>query len=159
MIIPNKEECIQGDMHAAQIERTVDELSADGTDESYHNICKLLDDEESINVAMKNQRIFILETLGTILRAELEKQIRPNIFEGRNTTELVALYKKTVLLLRRIEFDFPHEYQMELFNHIIRERISVLAVVGIIQSCSCLVDKDKIRNGLVEVLRFGENNE
>lgn len=159
MVIPNRDECIQSDMLAARIEKSVDELSADASDEAYHNICYLMDEGETVSVAMKNQRIFILETFGTILRTELEKQIRPNIFEGRNTTKLITLYKKTVLLLRRIEFDFPLEYQMELFHHINRERMSILAVVGIIQSCNCLVDKNKIRNGLVEVLRFGENNE
>ena len=159
MAIPTREESVQSDKLACQIEDKIEALLVGATEENYYNICKLLDEEESVDISTKNQRIYILEMLGTILRAELQKGINPHIFVKRSIDDLISLYKKTVLLLRRIEFDFPLEYQMEIYEFIVEEQISLLAIVGIIQSSKILIDKDKIRNGLVELLQYGANNE
>lgn len=159
MAVPTKEECVQSDILATQIEKKIEEMNKDASQEDYQNICKLLDEERCVDVSTKSQRIYILEMLGIILKAELQKGIEHNIFEGRNIEELIALYKKITMLLRRIEFDFPLEYQMELYEYIIDERISLLAVIGIIQRSEILIDKEKIRRGLVKILQYGYDNE
>lgn len=112
----------------------------------------ILLDQKASEIASYNQRIYILRILAQIGKIEVERCERKMLFPNRTTDELIILYRVMVLYLRRIEFDFPGEYVDEIAEFIVSENLSATAIVGIIDSARIIIQKNKVRKGIVKIL-------
>ena len=150
MEIPTYQEIKEVNSQAESLEIELNRLLMDEKDNK--KAVGLLLTPESAEIASKNQRIFILLILAHIVKFEIEQNEKTTLFDNRNTDDLICLYQVMVLLLRRIEFDLPDEYLMEISDFILSERISATAVFGIITGARIIVQKDKVRNGIMKLL-------
>jgi hypothetical protein len=149
-LIPTYQEIAKINREAELLENEVNELLKQrGT--GLDAIDCLLD-SKALEIASYNQRIYILRILAQIGRIEIERGERKTIFLNRNTDELITLYRVMILYLRRIEFDFPDEYVNEIAGYIITEKISAIAIVGIIDSARSIILKNKVRKGVIKIL-------
>lgn len=160
MQIPSREQCLENTAKAQLIEEKLNDLFKKDTAESYIEACDLLDREDTFEIAKQNQRIYILTIISIILRAEVENKIDNNICRRRSVDQIIEIYKAMVILLRRIEFDFPMELRMDILNVMESENISRLAAIGIINGSVILFQKEKLMQGLVALLeKENEDND
>lgn len=160
MQIPSREQCLENTAKAQIIEEKLNDLFKKDTAESYIEACDLLDREDTFEIAKQNQRIYILTVISIILRAEVENKIDNNICRRRSVNQIIEIYKAMVILLRRIEFDFPMELRMDILNVMESENISRLAAIGIINGSVILFQKEKLMQGLVALLeKENEDND
>lgn len=155
MQIPSREQCLENTAKAQLIEEKLNDLFKKDTAESYIEACDLLDREDTFEITKQNQRIYILTIISIILRAEVENKIDNNICRRRSVDQIIEIYKEMIILLRRIEFDFPMELRVDILNVMESENISRLAAVGIINGSNILVQKRKLLQGFVDLLAQG----
>ena len=60
-----------------------------------------------------------------------------------------------VFLLRRIEFDFPQEYQEELLYYMNERNLSWVCVIGVIQGAPYLLAKEEVIDKVQKILTKG----
>lgn len=159
MQIPSREQCIENSINADAIEKQVMQLLMYDKPERYIEACDLLDSNKCSEIAKHNQRIYILTIISVILRAEVKEGIDNNICRGRTIDEIIELYKVMVMLFRRMEFDMPSDLCMDILEVIRNENISMMAAIGIVQSSTSLIDKEKIRKGLISLISQGWSND
>lgn len=155
MQIPSGKQCIENSIKAEAVEQQVMQLLMYDKPERYIEACDLLDSENCTEIAQQNQRIYILTIISVILRAEVKDGIVYNICRGRSIDEIIEIYKVLVMLFRRIEFDLPEELCMDILEIISNENISMMAAIGIVQSSTSLIAKEKIRQGLINLISQG----
>ena len=149
-MIPTHQDIKQINIEAELLENKVNELlMRQGT---YSGAMDLLLDSKASEIASYNQRIYILRILAQIGKIELERGEKKMLFHNRTTDDLITLYRTMVLCLRRIEFDFPGEFLNEIADFIVSENLSAIAIVGIIDSARVIIQKDKVRKGIVKIL-------
>lgn len=159
MQIPSGKQCIENSIKAEAVEQQVMQLLMYDKPERYIEACDLLDGTECSEIAKQNQRIYILTIISVILRAEVKEGIDNNICRGRTIDEIIELYKVMVMLFRRMEFDMPSDLCMDILEVIRNQNISMMAAIGIVQSSTSLIDKEKIRKGLISLISQGWSND
>lgn len=121
--------------------------------EDYEKLERILDSKEASELLGKNQEMYILGILNWINKLERDNKVEKTILKGRTISEAVGIYRKIVLLLRRLEFDLPMDYQEEVVEYIRKNEISIIGVWAIVQCTKYLYAKDLIierLNGLLE---------
>lgn len=151
MLIPTYQEIKEVNSKAELLEKEVNRLILQQNDDL--TAIDLLLEPKTSEIALYNQRIYILNLLAQIGRMETERGEVKRLFSNRNTDKLVDLYRTMVLLLRRIEFDLPSEYMRDIADFITSENLGATAIVGIINSSRVILQKDKVRKGIVRILR------
>ncbi len=151
MLIPTYQEIKEVNSKAELLEKEVNRLILQQNDDV--TAIDLLLEPKTSKIALYNQRIYILNLLAQIGRMETERGEVKRLFSNRNTDKLVDLYRTMVLLLRRIEFDLPSKYMRDIADFITSENLGATAVVGIINSSRVILQKDKVRKGVVRILR------
>lgn len=146
-----KEEILEIRKKAQMIEDQINSMIQ--SKEPLEMICERLEKKDASDLSVSDQRIYILCILGTIQRFELQSKSEKKLFENRTTSQLIDLYKKTVLYLRRIEFGLDKELQYELVPYVVQEKISLFAVRGIIMGAIIIRRKDEVWNKVVELFK------
>jgi len=113
-------------------------------DENYCALKNLLDNNDVKELLGKDQELYIINILFEVNRIEIENNVSTVILSGHSLKEAVRIYKELVLLLRRLEFDLPIEYQNELISYMKENGISVIGVWAIIQEAEYLYAKELI---------------
>ena len=150
MELPKFEEIKKINKQAINVEESLNRILAQSSG-CYHAVDILLNPDVK-ELALKNQRIFILVILAHVVKREIQEHETKVLFEGRSVDELIILYQKMILYLRRIEFGFPDEYLPEIAEYIISERISATAVFGIIDGSEIIIRKEKIRTEIIKII-------
>ncbi|MCR5849034.1 MAG: hypothetical protein K6G75_13095 [Lachnospiraceae bacterium] len=150
MFIPTYEEMSTINEKALKIEKSIESLLSDKRD--YDEIEKILSRDEIQEIALRNQRIYIFYSIFDIFVEEKNQNVDCTLLDYRTIDEAINVYKILSLYLRRIEFDLPEIQKNEIISYILRERISMVAVMGIIKSNKRIIQKEKIINGLKEIL-------
>ena len=119
---------------------------------NYGEVISLLSQEDSKELAVHDQRIYMLYIISQIVSAEIDNNISNVLFTGRNCDQLIRLYRILTLFLRRIEFNLPSVLSSEINSYIRTENISIIAVLGVIQNSFSILDKDKVCADLVPIL-------
>lgn len=149
MKIIRKAEYHQIQCKAMAIKKQIDQLIEN---ECYIEVTDLLDQEESRELAGKDAELFVLEIMNNIQKQE-QKLGKTGIFCDRKVHEVVDIYEQIVLFLRRIEFDFPEEYQNELLCYMVQQKLSWICVVGVAQGNPYILDKEKVINKFLKMMK------
>ncbi len=118
----------------------------------YGEAISLLSQEDSKELAVHDQRIYMLYIISQIVSTEIDNNIPNVLFNGRNCDQLIRLYRILTLYLRRIEFNLPSDLSSEINSYIRSENISIIAVLGVLQNNFSILDKDKVCVDLVPIL-------
>lgn len=151
--IPTRGEITAFHIRAREVQNEADRMLANG--EHYMEVCRFLL-KEGDEVSAWDQSMYILTLLAAIAEIESKMQADRYLFEGRTTAQLIRLYRRTVLYLRRIEFDLPAELQREGVDYMLAEQISIPALYGMIRSTRVLQQKEIITERLLGLMQ-GEN--
>lgn len=149
MKIIRKAEYYQIQCKAMVIKKQIDQLIEN---KCYIEVSNLLDQEESRDLAGKDAELFVLEIMNNIQKQEQELG-ESGIFSERKVHELVDIYEQIVFFLRRIEFDFPEEYQNELLGYMVQQKLSWICVVGVAQGNPYILDKEKVINKILKMMK------
>lgn len=150
MKIPTNDEMKQINKEANELENRLGQLLTQSL--GYDQAISLLLTPSVSNLALRNQRIFILFILANVVKREIEAGEKHLLFDGRSVDDLIVLYQKLVLYFRRIEFDLPEEHFHEISEFVISENISATALFGIIDGANILIHKEKIRTGIIKII-------
>lgn len=114
-------------------------------------LCKFLDKQRIMELAAKDSDLFIMEIMK---QAQKQEQLLGmlGVFTNRSLQEIVEVYEQLELLLRRIEFDLPQEYQEELFIYIKQQRLSWVSVFEVIKDAPYILDKRKVTEKVQNML-------
>ena len=148
MKIPTFEEISTINQRATELEKIIDnclELK------EYDQILNLLSLNENMAIAGNNQRIYILYIMFQLMALEIESSGTTSL-EGKTVSQIIRNYRILTLYLRRIEFDFPTEQQLEILEYIKQERLSLELLIGIVIKNSVIIQKQKIINTLSELV-------
>lgn len=82
-----------------------------------------------------NSNLMILNVLIQVFHKEVENNIQPAIFDySLEFDELVKHFVHLKLLIRRLEFDLPLEYQNELYDYCVQTGVSEILILFILQN-------------------------
>lgn len=123
-------------------------------EKKYVNVCKILDEKWVFELSGKNAELFVLQIMKNIQIQEQTMGMR-GIFYNRNINEIVDIYESMVLLLRRIEFDFPQEYQEELLYYMNERNLSWVCAIGVIQGAPYLLAKEEVIDKVQKIFTKG----
>lgn len=151
--IPSRDEITAIHAGAGNVRNEIDRMLEKGR--PYAEICDFIR-TQSRELAAWDQSMHILNRMASIAAIELEAQVDRYLFAGRTTEQIIRLYRRTVLYLRRIEFDLPTELQQAGIDYIKSEQISIFALYGIIQSTRILFCKEIIWERLQKYIQMGE---
>jgi hypothetical protein len=140
MIIPTHDELAEVMIRATEFEREINDLLEKG---EYNTILDRFKHDDIKSIAGRNQRIYILSIMIQLIVMEIDKTGTTSL-AGRNTSEIIRIYKILTLYLRRIEFDLPADTQNDIVNYIKQERLSLPIIVGIISNNSIIIQKQKV---------------
>jgi len=149
MKVPTYDEMVKYNSEAKDLEMLINTLI---TENRYNDIYEILETKESKEIAGRNQTIYILYILSQIMHFEIPQNVDRILFEGRDSEEAIRLYRNLSMYLRRIEFDLPIEYQKEIVDYILSERISVVAIMYVIKYNGSIHQKEKVTLGLKKIL-------
>ncbi len=150
MIIPKRDEIKKIQGYASEIEKQINSCLAEKV--NYSEIIKILSSEKVQEILGKNQNIYILYIMSKVLEFELNQNVPRTVFDGRNTRDIIRLYRILTLYLRRLEFDFSKEYKMETIEYILSEKISMVAVMAIINNNNIIIHKERVISELQNIL-------
>ena len=97
---------------------------------------ELLEIEDILSKQKKwNSNLLILNTLIQVFHKEVEHNIQPAVFDySLELDELAKHFVRLKLLIRRLEFDLPLEYQNELYDYCTQTGVSVFLILSILQN-------------------------
>ena len=150
MRIPTREDILHIQGESIKLRNFVDGLLKDP--DRYPDIISLMSQEQCHQLASLDQDIQYLEIISQIVDLELKNGIDNVLFTGRDVNSVIRTYRILSLFLRRIEFGFPKDLQRDIVSYIIREKISLIALIGIIQSNVTILQKDKVCDDLTSLL-------
>ena len=148
MKIPTFEEISTINQRATELEKIIDNCLEM---KEYDQILNLLSLNENMAIAGNNQRIYILYIMFQLMALEIESSGTTSL-EGKTVSQIIRNYQILTLYLRRIEFDFPTEQQLEILEYIKQERLSLELLIGIVTKNSVIIQKQKIINTLSELV-------
>lgn len=151
MKIPTYEEISMINEGAYNLRQQIDDKIKKKSDIS--QIIQLFSNERIQEIAVKNQSIYILYIVSRIVETEIREGVGRNLFDDRTTDEVIKVYKRLTLYLRRIEFSFPQELQREIIDYVLREKISVVAILAVINKNESIIQKEKVIKGLNDIFR------
>ena len=122
------------------------------SEKKYDKLNMLLKEPENSQYAGNDYRIYTIRILSEINDFETKKGIKKGILCDRTADEAIAIYREMVLLLRRLEFNLPEEYQYEIIPYVLNKNISAEAIWGIIQANMHLRAKDVIIQRLQNIM-------
>ena len=128
-------------------------------------ICRLLRKGELLQIEeiLSNQKewssnLIILNLLIQVFRREVKNNIAPTIFDySLELDELTKHFIHLKLLIRRIEFDLPTEYQQEFYNYCINTGSSIFLILSIIQNN--IFGKEKTCRQIAHIFENAEGND
>lgn len=144
MIIPSHDELKEVMHKAVDFEIEINDFLVK---RDYAKIMDRFKQQEIKEILGRNQRIYILSIMIRLIVVEIEKSGKTTL-EGRDTSQLIRLFRILTLYLRRIEFDFPYNLQNEIVNYIKQEKIGLPIVIGVIANNSVIIQKQKIFDSL-----------
>ena len=148
MKIPTQEDIYLVNQKASKLEEIMDmHLKA----KEYAQIFNLLSTEENKTIAGNNQRIYILYIMFQLMALEIELSGKTSL-EGKNVSQIIRNYQILTLYLRRIEFDFPNDLQIEILDYLKQEKVSLKIVTGIVTKNEVIIQKQKVINRLSEMV-------
>ena len=148
MIIPTYEEIKESNSKALQLENQTNDLLKT---RNYNEIIRIFSDKGVHELAGKNQSIYILMIMFHLMEYEINNTGKTTL-EGKNTTQIIRIYRLLSLYLRRIEFDFLMEEQREILEYINQERIGLEIVLGIISNNTSIIQKQKVADGFSRII-------
>ena len=122
----------------------------------YESIYHAFDDKEMQLLTYKNQKAYLLQIIARLIKYEIDSTGKTS-FDGKNTSEIIRIYRIASLYIRRIEFAFPIEHQKELLLFLQQERISLELLIGIIMNNTKIIHKKEIIEQLSRLI--GDENE
>ncbi len=140
MIIPTHDEIVTVISQASKLEKTINDLLEK---EEYEGIMDIFAKPEIAKVIGRNQNIYILSIMTRLIMVEIKKTGKTSL-QGKNTSQIIRIYKILTLYLRRIEFNLPINLQAEIVDYIKQEKLSLPIVVGIISNNSVIIQKQAI---------------
>ena len=102
-------------------------------------------------IAGSNQRIYILYMMFQLMALEIELSGKTSL-EGKTVSQIIRNYQILTLYLRRIEFDFPNDLQMEVLEYLKQEKVGLKIVVGIVNQNQVILQKQKVIDRLREMV-------
>ena len=148
MIIPTREEIALYNKKTDELERII---NAHLSNKEYEQIVLLFSDKETQVLTFKNSRAYIFQIIARLIKYETDLTSKTS-FENRDISQIARIYRTVSLYLRRLEFDFPTELQMELLNYFEHENLSLELLIGIIMNNTKLVHKQKIIDRLSKLI-------
>lgn len=152
MVIPTYEEIESYNIKSEELDK---KINAYLKENNYASIYLLFDNRETQILTFKNQRAYMLQIMANLIKYETDS-IGNTSFKGRDTSEIIRIYRIISLYLRRIEFNFPSDLQKELLIYLHQEKVSLELVIGIIVNNSKIIHKKEIITQLSELVG-GEN--
>ena len=140
MIIPSYEEIKVYISKSEELDRKINIYLENS---EYEFIYTLFDDKEICLLTNKNQRAYLLWIIARLLKYEIDSTGETSL-KGRNTSEIIRIYKIISLYLRRIEFAFPIDLQKELLIYLQQEKVSLELLIGIIMNNTKIIHKEEI---------------
>jgi hypothetical protein len=115
---------------------------------------EILEVENALLTAEKcDKKLLILVNLLEIFHDEVNCEVKRTVFDySTDIDELVKHYTWTKLMLRRIEFDMPHEYIDEFYDYCENNGVSMCMLNNMIQKN--IIFKKKVCLGLADL--YGE---
>lgn len=153
MIIPSYEEIELYNTKSEQLDKKINTYL---NENDYASIFLLFNNKETLLLTYKNQRAYMLQIVSSLIKYEIDSTGYTS-FEGRDTSEIIRIYRIISLYLRRIEFEFPTDLQKELLIYLHQEKVSLELVIGIIVNNTKIIHKKEIITKLSELI--GEENE
>ena len=153
MVIPTYEEIESYNTKSGELDK---KINAYLRENDYASLYSLLDNKETQLLTYKNQRAYMLRIITQLIKYEIDSTGNTS-FEGRNTSEIIRIYKNISMYLRRIEFNFPIDLQKRILIYMREEKVSIELVIGIIMNNTKIVHRKEIINKLSELI--GEENE
>lgn len=148
MKIPTYEEIFTVNQRASVLEETINRHLIS---KEYDQIFSLLSLEDNRAIAGSNQRIYILYMMFHLMALEIESSGTTSL-EGKSVSQIIRHYQILTLYLRRIEFDFPNNLQIEIMEYLSQEKIGLKIVVGIVNKNDVIIQKQKVINRLTEIV-------
>ena len=148
MIIPTREKIQEINNKALGLKKKTEELIQN---HNYPEIIKLYSENETKTIAGMNRDIYIFGIVSLILEDELRNK-QKCFLEGSSFDEAIRLFRISSLLLRRIEFEFPMELQVDILTFIQQEEISMDFIFGVIKNNKAIVEKQKVISRFRELL-------
>lgn len=152
--IPSRDTVLKKQNESNVIKKTVDELFLS---KKYEEACQMLDENVTAEVAMFDQDLYILCLLSKVMQLEFSMNTKRKLFEGRTTHDVIVLFRRLVLFLRRIEFDLPKELQHEIRAYIMTEQISMVGVYGIINGAKSIRRKEEVWKKTSDIITLRNN--
>lgn len=133
---------------AEKVKKDIDRLLEQNKCEE---VCQLLDQQEMLKLSGKDPDLFALQIMENVQKKE-NAMGKKGVFYNRNVRELVDIYEKLIIFLRRIEFGLPKEYQNELLHYMTEQQISWICVVGVISGAPYILCKEKVAKTFLKML-------
>ena len=138
--IPSHEDALKNEERANVLKEKINNFLALG---EYEKLCDVFRENDTARIAEHNQDIYIFYIIMCILDKEKGEK-RYSILQGRDADQLIWIYRKISIYLRRVEFDLPLEYQLEFIKYIISEKINLNFVVGVISCNRVIFEKERV---------------
>lgn len=120
-------------------------------EKEYDNLCTFLNEYKNDSLVSHDSSLFILVNMGFIYSEERSKNIINHIFYNRSLSDLFSLYSKVSFCLRRIEFDLEEELVLDAINYLIKEKISLICAIGIINFNNNFYTKSDLLKKVIEI--------
>lgn len=148
MIIPTREEITLYNNKTEELDRIINTHLEKN---EYEQIIHLFDDRETQILTFKNSRAYVLQIIARLIKYEMDLTGKTS-FESRNTAQMIHIFRTVSLYLRRLEFDFPEDLQLELWHYSEQEKLSMELLIGILMNNTKLVQKQKILDRLKKII-------
>ena len=154
MKIKSREQFLETKKEVETLKQIIEKLLEQQDIGSYRKICCLMEEKKSVELASENQEIYILQIMTNIQRQEMADGETRTVFEGRNISRLLQVYRETVFYLRRLEFDLPLEDRKELIAYMLKEQLSGVCIFGILQAARYIYAKEKTLEAFMNLLEM-----
>ena len=148
MKIPTFEEISSINKSASELEDSINKFLEK---KEYGQIFNILSSKDNKTIAGSNQRIYILYMMFQLMALEIELSGKTSL-EGKTVSQIIRNYQILTLYLRRIEFDFPNDLQMEVLEYLKQEKVGLKIVVGIVNQNQVILQKQKVIDRLREMV-------
>lgn len=123
------------------------------TPQAVEALCTFLESKAVEELFTEDTELYILQFLAAIAREETRAGVMPTVFSGRTYEQVLTLYRRMVLFLRRLEFGLPEELQRELLSYLEKEEISFQAVLGVIYAEEYFYHKQELVTSFLALLQ------
>lgn len=154
MVIWEKDKFEQVNSDIASIKAEIESLLEKQDEESFRQVCEMVETDEYSRFSGLDRELFILERMGTIQRQEMAQGEEETVFKNRNIAQIGELYQVLIFYLRRLEFDLSLEEQRGLVEYMQEEHLSAICVWGVIQMAQYIYNKEKTLTNFLDLVEM-----